>query len=579
MAEELRESKSQLLTAQQIAKLGYWQLAINEDKLHWSEETGKLLGLQNNPNNGSLETLLDVIHPEDRKRVADSIRINRCPSNIDYRVMLEDGAILFIHQKLNLSLNDTGADKIIGTVQDVTERRQAEDQIRFLAFHDPVTKLPNRAYLKDLLDRSLARAERLGDTVAVYFIDLDQFKLINDTMGHTAGDMLLRDVAKRLLECVRRYDSVGRPNPDSTKNTNPDLIVESVSRLGGDEFVIVVDGIKNSYAIVTLAERINNSLSSPFRLQGQEVSITASIGISTFPEEANSVELILQHADVAMYHSKEEGGDGYKFFSPTRNNWLKSQLDLKTELRKAIEQDQFTLFYQPKVDLDSGLVAGMEALIRWKHPEKGIISPDEFISMAEKSGLIKPIGEWVLRTACTQAKAWQNTGMRPLLVSVNLSPTQLNQSNFFDRVNQILDQTGLQTQYLDLELTETTLMENMETNIKLLSQLKAAGISISIDDFGTGYSSFAYLKRLPVATLKIDRLLVQDIGKNKSDDAIVTTIIELAHNLQLKVVAEGVENDLQLDFLRAKKCDEVQGYLFSRPLAADAFIEWVVRHE
>jgi len=580
MAEELSESKSQLITAQQIAKLGYWHWEINENKLHWSVETGILLGFQKNRNIGTLETLLDVIHPEDRKYVNDSIKGNRQPSSsIEYRVLLKDGTIRFICQTFNLSSNEIGVDKLIGTIQDITERRYAEDQIRLLAYRDPVTELPNRAYLKDLLDRLLVRAERLRHTMAIYFIDLDQFKVINDTMGHSAGDRLLYDVAKRLVECVRQYDEACRPNVDTGITPNPDLFIEAVSRFGGDEFVIVVDGIDNPHVIANLAERINACLSPPFSIHGQELLVTASIGISTFPQDATTVETILQHADIAMYHCKEDGGDGYKFFSSERNEWLKSQMDLKTELRIALEDDQFTLFYQPKVDLDSGLVAGMEALIRWNHPEKGLITPDKFIPLMEQSGLIIPLGDWVLRTACAQAKAWQKAGIRLQLISVNLSPVQLGQKNFCSQITQILDQAEFNPQHLDLELTETTLMENMEVNINLLSQLREVGISISIDDFGTGYSSFAYLKRLPVTTLKIDRLLVQDIGNNKSDDAIVTTIIELAHNLQLKVVAEGVEDDLQLEFLHSQGCDEAQGDLFTPPLSAEAFIEWLEARE
>ncbi|MDD5435350.1 MAG: EAL domain-containing protein, partial [Nitrospira sp.] len=465
-----------------------------------------------------------------------------------------DGSFVNVELSANIIAHNDH-DVMCLVVHDITERKKFEDQLMHQATHDSITGLANRILLNDRIQQAVAFQRREKHSIAILLIDLDNFKIINDTLGHPAGDLLLNLVATQLKGIIRNYDTV--------------------ARLGGDEFVIVVSEIRDSKDVISLAKGILDLLLSPFRLNEHEVFITASIGISLFPFDGDTCEALIMKADTAMYHCKAHGRNNYQFFADEMNKKVHDRLSLETKLRRAIEREEFFLNYQPRVDLKSGNICGMEALIRWKQPENGYISPVEFIPIAEETGLITPIGEWVLWTACRQNKIWQEEGLPFLQVSVNLSPRQFMQKNLTKMIRNILLETGLSPVYLELELTEGLLMQNADENILTLNILKEMGVSLSIDDFGTGYSSLSYLKQFPIETVKIDRSFVKDLDSNPDDAAIVRTILAMAQNMRLKAVAEGVETKEQLDFLIRNQCDEIQGYYFSRPLSTESFSELI----
>jgi diguanylate cyclase (GGDEF)-like protein len=401
------------------------------------------------------------------------------------------------------------------------------------------------------LSHAIAQARRNGTQLAVLFIDLDRFKNINDTLGHEAGDNVLKGVAERLHECLRESDTVGR--------------------LSGDEFVVLLEGMSQSMHCADVAQKVLTAVARPFALGTQEFHLTASIGISTYPADSEDVQSLLKNADVAMYRAKELGKNNFQFYSAQMNVHTLERLALESSLRGALERNEFVLHYQPKVDIRSGRIIGMEALVRWQHPTKGLIPPMQFIPLAEETGLIVPIGEWVLRTACARNKSWQEQGLPPLCIAVNLSARQFAYENLVQDVARVLNETGLDATLLEIEITESMVMHDPEHAIELLNKLKAMGINISIDDFGTGYSSLSYLKRFPIDSLKIDRSFIKDLPLDGNDAAITRAIIAMAHGLKLKVIAEGTETGEQLSFLRADECDEMQGFYFSKPLPEHEF--------
>ncbi len=444
-----------------------------------------------------------------------------------------------------------------GTVEDVTESKLNQEKLEHLANHDPVTNLPNRLLLNDRLRQMMLSAQRNRGIVAVVLVDLDHFKLINDTFGHNCGDQLLQTMAHRMLACVRENDTV--------------------VRLGGDEFVLLLSGVGRGEAISQVTQRVLNAIARPSQIEGRELSVSCSMGVSIFPRDGRDVQTLLKNADTAMYKAKEFGRNNFQFYSPEMNAIIAERLEMQSVLRDAVEHQQFVLLYQPKVDLVSGQIAGMEALLRVKDDKGGLILPQNFIRLAEEAGLIVPIGEWVMREACAFNKSLQERGLPVMRVAINLSARQLTRYDLVRAVEQALSDTHLSAECLELELTESMVMHDPEGVIAILGQLKALGVQLSIDDFGTGYSSLSYLKRFPVTSLKIDQSFVRELGQDDNAAAIVRAVISLGHSLDMNVIAEGVETERQMSFLLENHCDAMQGFLFSRPLAAAEFVTLVER--
>ncbi|MGB0671450.1 MAG: EAL domain-containing protein, partial [Rhodospirillales bacterium] len=434
-------------------------------------------------------------------------------------------------------------------ISDVTKRKEDEERIRFQANYDSLTKLPNRSLFLDRLGQNLAHMGRQGRNLALMFIDLDGFKLVNDTLGHDMGDELLKEASERLLSCIRNGDTV--------------------ARLGGDEFTVIMPNLEDPRNAPIVAQRVLDSLSQAFVLGGHEVFVSGSIGITIFPDDANDASELIKNADAAMYRAKEQGKANYQFFTSDMNAEVKERLVLKNNLSKALARDEFELYYQPKLDLMTGRIRSAEALMRWQNPELGNVSPARFIPILEETGGVVEVGAWAIETACRRHKAWLDEGLPPVRIAVNLSARQLRDLSFVDRVREVLEETGTPPSGLEIEITESMLMSDAERAVRTLGKLSDMGIKIAMDDFGTGYSSLSYLKKFPIDTIKIDRSFVSDIATDPDDAEIIRTIITMGRTLNRSIVAEGVETQDQLDLLRAYDCDEIQGYFFSRPLPWD----------
>ena len=448
------------------------------------------------------------------------------------------------------------AGRVIGAVivfHDVSEARAMSLQMTYSAQHDLVTDLPNRLLLNDRISQSIALARRRNRPIAVIFLDLDRFKYVNDSLGHAIGDKLLQSVSKRLLAGVRGSDTV--------------------SRQGGDEFVILLSEITYPEDAATSARKILRSLGAPHSVGGQDLHIDGSIGISVYPEDGGNAETLIKNADTAMYHAKEKGRNNFQFFKADMNRKAVERQSLEGSLRRALEREEFLLHYQPKVNLDTGEITGVEALIRWQQPARGLLPPSQFVPIAEDCGLIVQIGRWVMREACRQARAWQDAGLPALSIAVNVSAMEFRDSGFVEHVRTILSDTGLKARYLELELTEGVLMEDAESAASVLRELKKMGVQLAVDDFGTGYSSLSYLRQFPIDVLKIDRSFVQQISADPEDSTIVSAIINMGKSLKHLVVAEGIETQQQRAYLQTQHCAEGQGYLFSRPMAAAQFAQ------
>jgi diguanylate cyclase (GGDEF)-like protein/PAS domain S-box-containing protein len=489
------------------------------------------------------------VSPTRRREFMDLMHQKGEVINFESQVYRLDGSIIWISENAHTVNNPDGSVLFFeGTVVDITERKQHEAKLEHLASHDSLTGLPNRSLLRDRIDQAIVKARRDGNMVAVVFVDLDHFKLINDSLGHHVGDRLLLEVAARLATCVRSQDSVARQ--------------------GGDEFVLVLTEQHGDDETLAIVNRLLEVISQPWMNDGQEYGLSCSIGISCYPQDGEDPDTLLRCADAAMYKSKGSGRSTYHFYTPELNDAISERLELENSLRHALERDEFRVYYQPRIDTSSGCIVGAEALIRWDCPGKGLVPPDSFISIAEETGLIVPIGQWILQEACRQNSAWQRAGLPPISVSVNLSPIQFRHAGLVNAVAIALQQANLAPPYLELELTESFVMHDAERINVAMQSLKSLGVNISVDDFGTGYSSLSYLKRFPVDRLKVDKSFVRDIDTDPDDAAIVRAIITLGHALGLKVVAEGVETRAHHDFLKKHGCDELQGYYFSRPIPA-----------
>jgi diguanylate cyclase (GGDEF)-like protein/PAS domain S-box-containing protein len=501
------------------------------------------------------KSVYDLIHRDDVEVVREAIRrvVDGLQSHapIEFRMRHRDGVWRTFE---SLGTNCLGNPHIGGVVfnsRDVTDRKVIQQRIQHLAYHDNLTGLPNRSLLQDRLQHSIARAERAGRKVAVLFIDLDNFKNINDTLGHDVGDELLRQVSRRLTECVRLEDTIARQ--------------------GGDEFIVLLDSLDDSRGASVVAQKVLNSLRQPFVLGGGEQHVSGSVGIALYPEDGKDAQTLMKNADTAMFHGKSLGKNTYQYFTPQMNIAVKRRMTLESALRRAVMQKDFVLNYQPQINLETGEIIAVEALVRWKTEDSGTVMPGDFIPLAEETGLINEIGEWVLREGCRQAREWQDLGLsKERRIAINLSARQFGDRAFLDMVTRVLQDTKLDASCLELEITESQVMRQTEGMIQLLNRLAEMGVHLAIDDFGTGYSSLSYLKRLPIQKLKIDQSFIRDITVDPNDTAIVVAIINMAKSLDLETIAEGVETAGQLALLRSKGCRVGQGFYFAAPLRAEA---------
>ncbi|HEX2059879.1 MAG TPA: EAL domain-containing protein, partial [Thermoanaerobaculia bacterium] len=496
----------------------------------------------------------DFIHPDDRHavdRAAAEMAQGRSHTFI-YRARRRDGRYVWFESTSRAIENpETGEPgEIVSVSRDISERRQAEEQIEYQAYHDALTGLPNRLLFRDRLTVALAHAKRQRTPVAVMFLDLDRFKFVNDTLGHSLGDELLRAVAARLRAVLREGDTI--------------------ARMGGDEFTVLLADLRSVDDAAKIAQKLIDTIAYPFRVEGHELYVTTSIGIALHPNDGDTAETLLKNADAAMYRAKDAGRNSYQLCTRAMNSRAAERLSIESTLRRAVDREELVLHYQPLVRLDTRQIAGMEALLRWNRPGHGIVAPATFIGIAEETRMIVPIGEWVLREACRQAKQWQKSAYPGLRISVNLSPRQFQQTDLREVVEAALNESGLAPRSLELEITESTAMLNTDRTIATLLELRELGVRIAIDDFGTGHSALSYLRRYPIDRVKIDREFIQEIETSRSNRAIVSAIVAMAHGLDLFVTAEGVETEGQVAFLREQKCEEVQGFLFGRPAPADA---------
>ncbi|MBI1396644.1 MAG: EAL domain-containing protein [Betaproteobacteria bacterium] len=562
--EALVENQALLSSAQQVARLGSWRWDLVTDRTQWSEETYRILGYRPGEVVPGLDTLIARIHPDEAEEVrAEMLALRKTgeATELIHRLALGDGSTRYVRIHTDVVRAPTGEPlHALGAIQDISENKAAEQRIHQLAYFDRLTQLPNRIRFVQNLSDALEQARRTGKMVAILSLDLDQFKRINDTLGHGVGDKLLTSVAQRLRDTIRSRDTLIRLSSGEDVN---------LARLGGDEFCILLREMSSFQDAAKVARRVVDHLQRPIEIEGHELFVTTSIGIALFPLDGDDADTLIRNADAAMYFAKSQGRNNYQFYGKEMNSRAVERVTLESRLRRALERDEFRLYYQPKLDLRSGRIAGVEALIRWQHPERGMIAPAEFIPIAEESGLIIPIGEWVILEAASQARRWLQAGLPPLHVAVNIAGSHFQQAAFTDNLARVLKDTRLEPGLLELEVTESMLMDERSATLKTLTRLKSMGLRLSIDDFGTGYSSLAYLKRFPVDALKVDRSFVKDMPGADDDAAITSAIIAMAHSLRLQVVAEGVETGEQLDFLKTRGCEFVQGYLISRPVPAN----------
>lgn len=558
--QELSLNKNKLAKAQSIAHLVYWEWDFQSPIVDCSSDMFDMLGIPRDQPL-TLSRILKVIHPADRSHfmlaIKQAIREKK-PYDIEYRVVRPDGEILFVNERTDIN-HDYGQWRIVGTLHDITARKQSEQKITYYAYYDTLTDLPNRRLFIEQLDTTIASARRHKSRFTLMFLDLDRFKNINDTYGHQIGDELLCQAAGRIRECVRDSDMVAKVDTEADNR---------VARLAGDEFTVLLDDVDKVEQIAEIANRLIDAFTKPFVIEETKLYVSLSIGITVFPNDGHNVQTLLQHADVAMYHAKESGRNNYQFFSETMNNYLKFRQEMEQDLRQALDEQQFELFFQPFYHAKSQTIIGFEALLRWHHPSKGLLGPDSFVDIAESSGIIIAIGNWVLDEACRQVRIWQQKFACAYRIAVNLSAMQFNQKYLPERVRKVLEQSGLPAETLELEITETAMLKDIAETIPLLFSLKKTGVRLAIDDFGTGYSSMSYLKNFPIDTLKIDRSFVEEIVYNRKDAAIAQTIIQLADNLQLSTIAEGVETEAQANMLSRMGCEEFQGFYFNKPLPA-----------
>lgn len=554
--EKLRYSEKNLAAAQRIAQIGSWELDLISNQLFWSDEIYRILGSEPHALEASYENFIKVIHPDDLEMVLNEIQAAMIKKNYDiqHRVLQANGKIGILHERGEVIFDEQGTPiRMIGTTQNITELKQAQQKIEQLVNYDFLTQLPNRTMFVKQCEHLLKLAKHNQQTCALFCLGIDRFKLINESLGHEVGNQLLKAVAQRLNENIHNSDFL--------------------ARLGGDEFVFMKINTSHADIAALFAQKLINQFAEPFFLPLQEnIVIGLSIGITLCPLDNRDVTVLCKDAQTAMHRAKSSGGNSYQFYSFTMTESVKQRLSLEAHLRRALEQEEFLLYYQPKVATQTGKIIGAEALLRWQHPERGLIAPVHFVSILEDTGLIVPVGEWILHDLCRQYGEWCALGFTDISLALNLSVKQFIDSQLCEKVQNTLQKFNHNANFLELEVTESLLMGDFNNASSTLKKLHALGIRLAIDDFGTGYSSLTYLKLLPVDTLKIDRSFITGLPEDCQDKAIVEVILMLAKALDLKVVAEGVETEAQLKFLAEKQCDYIQGYYYSRPVPGDVFL-------
>ena len=573
-SQELWRSQQRLADAQRIARLGNWELDLSTNQIQCWGELVDLFRLDPDRPVDAVSTLLPKIYPDDRGALLECLQ--RCsedgrPASIECRVIDRNDEPRYFQTEVHPVVEEGGIVTMLkGASQDVSRRKRVEDEIRHLAFHDGLTGLPNRRLFRELATHAIHQSWRSDHKLGVLYLDLDDFKRINDTLGHSVGDELLERVAERLNGSTRGSDCLARPIVGDD--------APAVARLGGDEFVLLLSRVRDPQEVAIVAQRILDELIQPFALGEHEVVVGASIGISVCPDDSNDVETLLRNADMAMYRAKESGKNRYKFYTDSMNAHAFRRLQIENHLRKAVDQNQLTIHYQPKVALDTGKITGAEALLRWTDPELGFVPPDEFIPVAEETGLIVPLGEWLTHTVCAQVRAWVDQDLGLESVAINVSGVQFRNRDLTNVIRSALEENHLEPAHLDIEITESILMKDETRVVGILKEFQRMGLCVSIDDFGTGYSSLRYLREFPVDQVKIDRSFLEEVGQNDAASDLVSAIISMCKALRLKIVAEGVETEEQRLFLEENACDEYQGYLFSRPVPPEEF-EALVREK
>jgi diguanylate cyclase (GGDEF)-like protein/PAS domain S-box-containing protein len=559
-----RSLAEQLARGQRIARVGSWEWNRAEGSLFCSQEAYRILGVNPDGFTASLNAVIAMVHADDRRafrRWMIELARGAKLEGLDVRVLATEGEVRHVHV-LGETLRNA-QERVVGvagTIQDATERTRAIQRIHHLAHFDLLTELPNRSRFHEKLAETLEFAKRNGKSFAIMFLDLDQFKRINDTLGHSVGDDLLRVVAQRLTRSMRPEDMAG---PTQAVGAERD-----VCRQGGDEFIVLLNGVASELDAARAAQRLLTALGQPISIGAQDVFVSASVGIVLYPRDGEDLDSLLKNADVAMYHAKAHGRNRFSFYQDSMRAASAQRLSLEHDLRKALEEEQFELYYQPQLEVPSCRIVGIEALIRWHHPTLGLLTPAHFIRVAEEAGLIMAIWEWVLVAALIQHNAWLEQGLHPVTIGVNLSSAQFSDPALALRVKEIAQVIDVPLDHLELEVTESMLLGDFESALKTLTELRAMGVKIAIDDFGTGYSSLSYLRRLPLDKLKLDQSFIRDAEKNEGDVAITRAVIAMAQSLKLAVVAEGVETQAQIDLLLSLGCNTVQGFLLGRPLPA-----------
>ena len=565
----LRRSRASLANAQRIAHIGSWELNPRSNEMFWTDEVFRIFGLEPGSVDATNFEFWNRVHSADRalarSKVAEALAVSKSYC-IEHRVLLADGSERHVQHQGEISQESDTETWVIGTIQDVTEQIAAQERMRHLASYDSLTGLANRHLFLERLERATEAAKDGKHLFGLLYLDLDNFKRVNDTLGHAAGDELLRSVAQLLLTNVRGADVVCRVE----REHDPE-----VSRLGGDEFPIWLSRIEGAADAGDVARRILEALPTPVRIEGHDICRSASIGIAVYPLDGDDGAALLKNADTAMYHAKDLGRNNYQFYNDSMNRASMRKLTLEAKLRLAIAHGGLELAYQPRVDMSTDEVCGVEALLRWQDPEVGTISPRELIPLAEETGLIVAVGKWVLDTACAQSRAWQDQGYEPTLLSVNVSSRQFVHDDLGATISQALQQSGLEPRYLEIEITESLLLQDDENTALILRDLRAMGVRVALDDFGTGYSSLSYLTRFPLDTVKMDRCFVRDIESDPSARGIAAAVISMAHSLGARVVAEGTDAQGQIEILRSQGCDEYQGFVFSEAVPPGEFTRFL----